>query len=81
MKIKSRLRNYGLWVSIASLVGIILKDIGVLSPSDPTWDNIVTAVLSILVTLGILNNPTTFHPWYRDDKEHDPTGKGDAAVS
>lgn len=64
---KNRFRNYGLWVSIASLVGIILQNLGYIKAGDPTWDNAVTTVLSILVALGIINDPTTENKWYRDD--------------
>lgn len=67
MLVKNRFRNYGLWVSIASLVGIILQNLGYIKAGDPTWDNAVTTVLSILVALGIINDPTTENKWYRDD--------------
>ncbi|WP_409193636.1 phage holin family protein [Clostridium perfringens] len=32
------------------------------------YQSIANTVLSILVALGILNNPTTKCKWYRDDK-------------
>ena len=45
-------RNYGLWVSLFSLIGILLKD------SIPVnFQEIVTVILSILVGLGVISNP------------------------
>lgn len=63
---KSRFRNYGLWISIAALIPMVLKgfDINIL-PSN--FEEIVTAILSILVMLGIINNPSTQCKWYSDD--------------
>ena len=63
---KSRLRNYGLWVSIAALIPMILKGFGInILPEN--YDEIITTILSILVMAGILNNPTTETKWFLDD--------------
>ena len=63
----SRFRNYGLWVSIAALIPMILKVFGVdVIPED--YENIVQTILSILVMAGILNNPTTKTKGFKDDK-------------
>lgn len=63
----SRLKNYGLWVSILSAIPLVLKSFGVnIIPDD--YNTVITTVLSILVALGILNNPTTAAKWYLDDK-------------
>lgn len=49
-------KNYGLWVSIASLLYMTLKDLGF--QIDLTqWQTYVTGILGILVTLGIISNP------------------------
>lgn len=49
-------RNYGLWVSIASVLYMVLKDLGF--TIDLThWHTYVTALLGILIALGIVSNP------------------------
>ncbi|MGL5415684.1 MAG: phage holin [Clostridium sp.] len=73
----SRFKNYGLWVSIAALVPMVLQGFGVKVLPD-NYNQIVTAILSILVMAGILNNPTTETKGYLDDKGQDQienTGK------
>ncbi|ENZ03360.1 phage holin [Clostridium thermobutyricum] len=62
----SRLKNYGLWVSILALIPLILKQFGIyIIPEEYT--QITTAILSILVMAGILNNPTTENKGFLDD--------------
>ncbi len=62
----SRLKNYGLWVSILALIPLILKQFGIyIIPEEYT--KITTAILSILVMAGILNNPTTENKGFLDD--------------
>ncbi|WP_195972387.1 phage holin [Clostridium thermobutyricum] len=62
----SRLKNYGLWVSILALIPLILKQFGIyIIPEEYT--QIATAILSILVMAGILNNPTTENKGFLDD--------------
>lgn len=63
-----RFKNYGLWVSIAALIPLILQAFGV--SIIPDYNQIVNAVLSILVMAGILSNPTTNNKWYGDDKSN-----------
>lgn len=53
----SKFKNYGLWVSIASLVLIVLQNANV-AVIPEQYNTIVNAVLTILVTLGILSNPS-----------------------
>jgi len=51
-----RWKNYGLWVSIASVLYMVLKDLGY--QIDLTrWETYVTAILGILVSLGVISNP------------------------
>ncbi|NFH67711.1 holin [Clostridium botulinum] len=64
---KSRFKNYGLWVSIAALIPLILKSFGV-EVIQGDYEQIVQAILSILVMLGIVSNPTTDTKWFSDDK-------------
>lgn len=64
----SRLKNYGLWVSVFALVPMVLSGFGVKVLPD-NYQAIVTAVLGILVAAGILNNPTTDNKGFLDDKK------------
>ncbi|GFZ31766.1 hypothetical protein CSC2_22920 [Clostridium zeae] len=65
---KSRFRNYGLWVSIAALIPMVLQGFGLdILPSN--YKDIINALLTILVMAGILNDPTTVAKWFTDDKE------------
>ena len=62
----SRFKNYGLWVSIMALIPMILSDFGVkIIPEE--YQAIANTILSILVALGIISNPTTEAKWYIDD--------------
>lgn len=65
----SRFKNYGLWVSIAALIPMVLQGFGINILPD-NYQEIVNAVLSILVMAGILSNPTTSCKWYVDDKNN-----------
>lgn len=69
MDLKKRLRNYGLWVSLASLVLLLLNNFGV-DIDESKYNGIVDAILAILVLLGILNNPTTEKKGFGDDNEN-----------
>ena len=66
----SRFKNYGLWVSILALIPMILNAFGVKVVAEE-YQAITNLVLSILVALGIVNNPTTNCKWYVDDKNND----------
>ncbi|MCI6693419.1 MULTISPECIES: phage holin [unclassified Clostridium] len=62
----SRFKNYGLWVSIMALIPMILSAFGVkIIPEE--YQAIANTILSILVALGIISNPTTEAKWYIDD--------------
>jgi len=52
----SKWKNYGLWLSVLSLIGLLIKP--KLQIGDVEWDNLINAVLSILITLGIVSNPS-----------------------
>lgn len=64
---KSRFRNYGLWISVFALIPMVLHAFGFDVLPD-NYQEITSAILSILVMLGILSNPTTDCKWYIDDK-------------
>lgn len=61
MNIKIRLKSWAVWLSILGAVGVIFNALGLFDRWGITsdgWQNIITAVGSILVGFGILNNPT-----------------------
>lgn len=62
-----RIRNYGFWISIFSLIPLVLQAFGI--SLIPNYDFIVNLILMILVVLGITNNPTTENKWFGDDQE------------
>ncbi|WP_216773235.1 hypothetical protein [Metabacillus halosaccharovorans] len=49
-------RNYGLWMSVASVLYMVFRDLG-LQIDLTSWETYVTSILGILVTLGIISNP------------------------
>ncbi|GFP74108.1 C1 family peptidase [Clostridium fungisolvens] len=67
MDIKTRLKNYGLWISVIALVPMVCKAFGLTILPD-NYNEIATGILGILVLLGILNNPTTETNGFKDDK-------------
>lgn len=57
----NKFKNYGLWVSIFSLIGLILQNFGLLDSmgiTNDTYQNIVQAVLAVLTAAGIISNPS-----------------------
>lgn len=62
---QSRWQNYGLWVSLASVVGMIIN---LKYPEfTGTWNDFYTVILTGLSTAGIISNPTTTNKGYIDD--------------
>jgi uncharacterized membrane protein len=66
MRIPKRLRNYGLWLAVAALIGMVLQDVGV-NVAPERYQAYVDAVLTILVLAGIVNNPSK-GTGFRDEK-------------
>ncbi|MDQ0230420.1 hypothetical protein [Metabacillus malikii] len=59
-----RWKNYGLWVSITSLIYMVLNDMGY--KIDLTkWETYVTVILGILVSLGVLSNPENGRGYFK----------------
>lgn len=54
--IMERFKNYGLWVSIFALIGMMLMDSNVIGELG-RYQEYVQIVLGILVTAGIISNP------------------------
>ncbi|SQC85177.1 holin, phage phi LC3 [Clostridium perfringens] len=65
---KSRFKNYGLWLSIATLISLVLQrfEINILPDN---YQEIVKAILSILVLIGVINHPTSNYNEYSDYKD------------
>ena len=53
---QNRFKSYVLWVSVASFVSLITKTF--FNYEIANYDEIVTAILTIAVLTGIINNPT-----------------------
>ncbi|MEH7222736.1 hypothetical protein V7112_02890 [Bacillus sp. JJ1566] len=49
-------KNYGLWVSLASILYMVFKDLG-MQIDLTTWETYVTAIIGFLAALGIISNP------------------------
>jgi uncharacterized membrane protein len=52
---QNRWKSWGLWVSVASLIGFILKTY--LKVEIAEYDTFVNMMLNVLVLFGIINNP------------------------
>jgi len=67
----NRWKNYGLWAAILAFIPIFLDALKVynINISMPgNYDELVKAILGILVLAGIINNPTTQNKGFGDDK-------------
>jgi len=66
MKLRSeRWRNKGLWIAVASLVLMILQDLG-FNITPEHYQQYVTLILAIAVMAGIINDPNK-GSWYDDE--------------
>lgn len=68
MEIKTRLRNYGLWIAVIAFIPIFLQGIGVNVLSE-NYQELAMSLLGIFVLLGIVNNPTSEDKGFKDDKK------------
>lgn len=68
---KNRLRNYGLWVSIAALIPLTLSAFGINFTNQDKYMELINAILTVLVGLGLVNNPSTENRWFKDDREEE----------
>lgn len=65
---KNRLRNYPLWVAVAALVLLLLKTFGI-EINEGQYEELVNAILGVLVLAGIVNNPVTSDRGLNDDSD------------
>ena len=69
----SKWKNYGLWVALFALGGLIVNDFGLLAPDQ--YDQYVAAILTILVAAGVVSNPSIGKGF--SDKTEDKTEGGE----
>lgn len=51
----NKFKNYGLWLALFSLIGLILRDTGLMFP---TYQEYVDLIMYILIALGVVSNPS-----------------------
>jgi phi LC3 family holin len=54
----ARLRSKAFWVSMVSLIVLLIKQLGILQVPE-NWNDVLTTVLSILSAMGIIVDPST----------------------
>ena len=64
----NRWRNYGLWLSIAAFIPLLLSSFG-FNVLPANYQEIISAFLGILVMAGIINDPNTSRKWFLDDSD------------
>lgn len=62
----NRFKNYALWVAVASLGLIVAQTFG-LDIAEDKYNEVVNAVLTVLVFAGVVNNPTS-GSGFKDEK-------------
>ena len=51
----NKFKNYGLWLALFSLIGLVLRDTGLIFP---TYQEYVDLIMYILIALGVVSNPS-----------------------
>lgn len=51
----NKYKNYGLWLALFSLIGLILRDSGLMFDS---YGEYVELIMYILIALGVVSNPS-----------------------
>jgi phi LC3 family holin len=62
----NRFKNYALWLAVASLGLIVAQAFG-LNIAEDKYNEVVNAVLTVLVLAGVVNNPTS-GTGFKDEK-------------
>lgn len=62
----SRFKNYALWLAVASLGLIVAQAFG-LDIAEDKYNEVINAVLTVLVLAGVVNNPTS-GTGFKDEK-------------
>jgi uncharacterized membrane protein len=63
----SRLKNYGLWVSIFAFIGLVCQTFDIVKLPD-NYNELVNTFLGILVLAGIISNPKEGNGFLDDKK-------------
>ena len=69
----SKWKNKGLWISILAAIGLLMQNFGLytkLGITDGDYQTICNVVLTVLVSLGIISNPSV-GTGYSDNKPPD----------
>lgn len=69
LKLKEKIKNYGFWISLISSVILLVQAFGV-KIDVPYINEIVTAILGVFVTLGIISDPSTGSGYLDEDKKN-----------
>ncbi|WP_219914586.1 holin [Thalassobacillus sp. CUG 92003] len=75
MRIPKRFKNYGLWTALASLIGLILNDAGLVAPEQ--YQTYVDAAFAVLIAAGVIINPSNgegLKPEARRKQAENPNG-------
>ncbi len=80
MKLKERIKNVGFWISIISAIFVILGAFGV-EIGGETSSNIINAICSALVLLGVVSDPTSGRGYLDGKPELDVVGAVAAVIS
>lgn len=51
----NKFKNYGLWLALFSLIGLIFRDIGL---NFETYNEYIDLIMYILIGLGVVSNPS-----------------------
>lgn len=51
----NKYKNYGLWLALFSLLGLVLKDTGLMFAN---YSEYVELIMYILIALGVVSNPS-----------------------
>jgi len=68
--LKERTKNYGFWVSLFALIPLVVQTFGDVSILPHNYEDLTNTILSLIVALGVANNPTT-GKWYTTPCEKD----------
>lgn len=52
---RNKYKNYGLWLALFSLLGLLLRDTGLMFES---YGEYVELIMYILIALGVVSNPS-----------------------
>lgn len=67
---KKKLKNYGLWMSVIGCIILFIQALG-LNVDIPILKEALIGVCGVLVTLGLISNPSKGKGYNLKDKEKD----------